>query len=127
MERRSILTALAITLTGAAMAQGPGTIRLQNRPDLNQIRAEIQLKRYKFTVGDTGILNYDLKQLTGDLLPANIAQIARAQEPVAKRILDLDRDARNEAVRRNPSLRGKIYEFNIIANPNMKRWDWRTQ
>lgn len=106
------------------MAQGPGTLRIQ---DLNSIRAEIQLKKYRFTVGDTGILNYDLKQLTGDLLPANIAQIARAQEPIARRILDIDRDAREEAVKRNPSLRAKIYEFNIIANPGMKRWDWRTQ
>lgn len=95
--------------------------------DLSRLRADLAKGNYHFQVGDTGLLGFDIPQLTGDILPTNIVQIARDQEPISRSILEIDRQARESAVRINPSLRARLYEFNIVASPSMKRWDWRAQ
>ncbi len=95
--------------------------------DLNKLRLDLQNQKINFTIGQTSVLGKDLKQITGDIIPPNIQQIADAQEPLSKRVLDLDKQERESAVKLNPALRAKIYEFQIIASPNLKRWDWRTQ
>jgi hypothetical protein len=127
-RRQSLGLALlgALALSRAAQAQQPPVIKLAP-PDLNLIRAEILKSKYQFTVGDTGILDRDIKDLTGLVVPDDIAQIARAQGPLARKILDLDKLERTKAIQLDPSLRTKIYEFNIVANPGMNRWDWRTR
>ncbi len=128
-RRHSLGLALlgALALSSTSQAQAPPKIRLVPRPDLNLIRDDILKNKYRFTVGDTGILDRDIRDLTGLIVPDNIADIARAQAPIARKLLDLDKVEREKAIQLNPALRLKIYEFNITASPNLRRWDWRTQ
>jgi C1A family cysteine protease len=114
-------------VTVMALASAVASAQLQKGPDLNTLRLDLQKQKISFTIGQTSALQRDLKQITGDIIPPNIQQIANAQEPISKRALELDQAERESAVKLNSSLRAKIYEFQIVANPNMKRWDWRTQ
>ncbi|WP_309707162.1 hypothetical protein [Armatimonas sp.] len=94
---------------------------------LTQLRADIAKSKYSFTVGATDVLDKPDSQLYGDILPPNIGDIAKKQAPLARKILDLDKEERERIVKVNPALRAKIYEFNIVASPSLKKWDWRKQ
>ncbi|MCX6367181.1 MAG: C1 family peptidase [Armatimonadetes bacterium] len=94
---------------------------------LTQLRADIAKNKYSFTVGATDVLDKPDSQLYGEILPTNIGDIARKQAPLSRKILDLDKEERERIVKAKPALRAKIYEFNIVANPSLKKWDWRKQ
>ena len=101
----------------------PASLKLQ----LAQLRTDIAKNKYSFTVGATDALDKPDSQLYGEILPPNIGDIAKKQAPFARKILDLDKEERERIVKVNPALRGKIYEFNIVASPSLKKWDWRKQ
>jgi cathepsin L len=124
--KKSVLVRL-LGATTLATAAAVASAQLQKIPDLNTLKLDLQKQKVSFTIGQTSVLGKDIKQLTGDIIPPNIQQIADQQEPISKRVLEFDRLERESAVKLNPALRAKIYEFQIVASPNMKRWDWRTQ
>lgn len=122
-----LLGAGALAQGGIAFTQKELRLSPVLKQQLNTLRADIVKNKYSFSVGATDVLDKPDNQLFGDVLPPNIGDIARKQAPISRKILELDKVEREKAVQLNPALRGKIYEFNVVASPSLRKWDWRKQ
>ena len=148
-SRRPLTAALSVTalfglLVFAAAAQNTARINPQ-RVDLQQevyvrreatappqvkalltnLRRDIQTKQRTFQVGYTRALDFTIEQLTGEVTPPNIIQIARAQNETSDQILKIDADARAAAIRLDPSIAAKLGQIKLTCNASAKSFDWR--
>lgn len=98
----------------------------QIKEQLNSFRQFIAARRLNFTVGFTTALERNLQQITGDMIPSNMAQIAQRQNALADQLLKSDALTRESFIRVNP---GKLKE--IIMEPlpcvSRRQFDWRSQ
>lgn len=90
---------------------------------LKGLRREIQAKRLTFEVGYTTALDRTLQQLTGDIVPANILEIARSQNALAEQLTKIDLAERDKFVRLNPRIR--LPELQLLCSPMAGSFDWR--
>lgn len=94
----------------------------QIKARLADLRQTIQARKFTFQVGYTRAMDFPLQQLTGDIIPPNIQQIARARNTQAEQLLKLDRAALSEFTRVHP---GKLPELTLSCNANSNAFDWR--
>lgn len=142
----ALLTFALLLLTFVASAQRPIDLKPQRIPDadlqevyvkreatappqiknlLATLRRDIQDKQRTFRVGYTRALDFPLAQLTGDLTPPNIRELARTQNETAGQILRVDQEARISAARINPEVL-KYMEVLQRCRASKRSFDWRT-
>lgn len=94
------------------------------RNQLAQLRQEIQAKNLRYTVGYTTALDRSLPNLTGLLVPPNIAQQAAAHAPVQARLLQADELQKMQFHKLNPNINPSDTVPTFTASSS--RADWRT-
>ena len=96
------------------------------RQQLDAMHQHIQARGLNFRVGFTTALERRLEQITGDLIPANMPQIAERQNALAAQLMRIDAEERDRFMKVNP---GKLREIIIQVVPCAARrsFDWRTQ
>jgi cathepsin L len=96
------------------------------KQQLADFRQFISARQLTFSVGYTTAMERKLPQITGDVIPPDMIQIAQRQNALADQLLKLDFQTREAFVQANP---GRLRE--IIMEPlpcaSRRQFDWRTQ
>lgn len=90
---------------------------------LDGLRREIQARKLTFEVGYTTAMDRTLEQLTGDVVPANVLQVARSQNALAEQLVRIDLTERDKFIKLNPQI--KLPELQILCSPSAPSFDWR--
>lgn len=96
---------------------------------LQNIRAEIQKKGLKYTVGYTSALDKPRNLLLGDIDDPGITREKRIEiNKKAQQLLKIDDEARDEYLKKNPDMRNKLPELIIIRElqtcSNKRAFNW---
>jgi cathepsin L len=96
------------------------------KQQLTDFRQFISAKQLSFSVGYTTAMERKLTQITGDVIPPDMVQIAQRQNALADQLLKVDFQTRAAFLQANP---GKLREIIVEPLPCAARrqFDWRTQ
>ena len=96
------------------------------KQQLDAMRQQIRTRGLNFRVGFTNVLDRRLEEITGDVIPENMPQIAQRQNALALQLLQIDAEERDRFMRLNP---GKLKELQLlpVACVSRRSFDWRTQ
>jgi hypothetical protein len=95
------------------------------RQKLAELRQRIKQRNLGFEVGYTYAMERSARSMTGGELDKNILSLAKKQNIIAREVIKVDREARDQAIKLNPSLRARMPEFTIACNASSKTFDWR--
>jgi hypothetical protein len=95
------------------------------RQKLNELRQRIKQRNLGFEVGYTYAMERSARSMTGGELDPNILQYAKRQNALARQVIQVDRETRDQAIKLNPSLKARMPEFTIACNAASKTFDWR--
>jgi hypothetical protein len=95
------------------------------RQKLAELRQRIKQRNLGFEVGYTYAMERSARSMTGGELDPNILQYAKRQNVLARQVIQVDRDARDQAIKLNPGLKARMPEFTIACNASSKTFDWR--
>jgi C1A family cysteine protease len=112
---------------GSAIGQINYEVREKTAPipikqKLSNLRQEIQTKKFTFSVGYTEAMDKPLEQITGDLIPTNMATIAKQMNAFAAERIKIDNEARLTYINQN---RIKLPEFELGCSASLTVFDWR--
>jgi cathepsin L len=98
----------------------------QIKQQLTSFRQFIDARHLNFAVGFTTALERKLEQITGDIIPPNMAQLAERQNALADQLLKVDLQTRESFLREHP---GVLKEIMVEALPcvSFRKFDWRAQ
>ncbi len=98
----------------------------QIKEQLNSYRQFIAARRLNFAVGFTTAMERNLRQITGDTIPPNMAQIAQQQNALADQLMRVDAQTREAFIKVNP---GVLKEIIVEPLPcaSRRQFDWRAQ
>lgn len=94
----------------------------QIKTKLTSLRSNIAEKKLTFTVGYTLALDRNLENLTGDIIPNNLAERAKVVNEQASELLKLDLEAEKNFIKLNPR---KIPKLRVSCISSLRAFDWR--
>lgn len=97
------------------------------RQKLTELRQRIKAHNLGFEVGYTAPMERGARSITGGGLPPNILAIAKKQNVIARQVIQLDRQARDQALKENPQLKSRLPELTTSCVANASSFDWRKQ
>ncbi len=95
------------------------------RQKLAVLRQRIKDRKLGYEVGFTEAMERSAKSLTGGELPPDLIQVAKKQNVIARQVVQLDRETRDQALKVNPLLKLKLPELHVACNAGAKSFDWR--
>ncbi len=136
-QKLLILASLLIAFFSASVLAQRPIARIQEKVDYNlsernaspQIKAKLLTLRndinsngFTFTVGYTKPMDRNLENLTGDIIPDDMADRAKVINARALQLLRLDNQAQRNFVRLNPN---KLPRLKVRCSANLRAFDWR--
>jgi cathepsin L len=89
---------------------------------LATLRTNIKNEKFTFTVGYTEAMDRNLENLTGDIIPTDMANRARTINLQARQLLEMDDEAQANFIKLNPN---KIPRLTVKCSAGLKAFDWR--
>jgi cathepsin L len=96
------------------------------RQELADMRRRLKEQNLDFQVGYTYAMERGVPEITGGQLDPNTVEVAKKWNPIANKVLQIDRAARDLAIQKDPGLRARLPEFTIACQASSKSFDWRS-
>jgi cathepsin L len=92
------------------------------KSQLTELRKNIADSRLKYQVGFTSAMERSLAQLAGEKTPADQASKAQTWGPIQKQLLELDKQAELDYIKKNPAFRIPVLP---VPSATAASFDWR--